>query len=68
VGGKQVQRMKLMDGTDAGSTMAKVSAEGNLQTITPERTVSGTLGALNDTIAIDLNGSSSLSGIVTPLT
>lgn len=57
--------MKLMDGTDAGSTMAKVSAEGNLQTITPERTVSGTLGALNDTIAIDLNGSSSLSGIVT---
>mgnify|MGYP000555692682 CR=1 FL=1 len=52
VGGAHYQRMKLVDGTDGATTGAKVSSEGNLQTITPNRTASGTLGALNDAVTI----------------
>lgn len=56
VGGVHYQRMKLVDGTDGASTGAKVTSEGNLQAITPNRTASGTLGALNDAVTISAVG------------
>lgn len=51
-----VPYVKIMDGTDGASSPAKVTAEGNLQAITPNRTASGTLDANDEAVTISTTG------------
>jgi len=57
VGTKHYQKIKLFDGTAESEVAAKVSSEGNLQTITPNRTASAVLGALNAAVTLSTDGS-----------
>lgn len=56
IGGEQYQKVKLYDGTLDSTVGAKVTSEGNLQAITPNRTASGTLGALNAALTVSADG------------
>lgn len=49
--------VKITDGTDD----VAVTSEGNLQTITPNRTASGTLDALDEAVTISTDGMASLT-------
>ena len=61
IAGVDYQRIKLVDGTDGATTGAKVTSEGNLQAITPNRTATGTLDAVAETVEISTNGMNSVT-------
>jgi hypothetical protein len=69
IAGVDYQRIKLVDGTDGATTGAKVSSEGNLQTITPNRDGgSATLDADDEALTVTADSMSSVVFQVTALT